>query len=245
MLNAKQVNFTHELKLDNRVTHGGFDVLLRRCSTTQKFFELLNNQMPNQLLYNLEEQECYFLNEDCDLFRLKFEPIIMKKKNKANYVRVEGYENHTVPNKIPYTSVEEYLKNLKQGSLKEEIKKLAIPWNKFHNKNYNSYICSNFSLIEITNLFIGLLDLIKKKQIKVRCGIAMMHLLTFLPVYYSTKFGDKLELGTCEVNLELDFELAKYDLMYDDILLVGESIVEQEPKEVKIEKPRKKFLGLF
>lgn len=223
-LNAKQVEFTHQLNLHNT----GFDIFLRRCSTTKKFFKLLDDQIPNQLLYNLEEEECYFLNKECDLFKLKFEPVNMKNKKK----------NQTT---------EEYLEELKQAYLKEEIKQLAIPWDKFHSKNYNSCICSNFSLIEITNLFIGLLDLVKEKQIKVRCGIAMMHLLTFSPIYYSTKFGDKLKLGTCEIDLELDFNLAKYDLMYDDVLLVGESVVEEEPKEVKMEeeKPKKKFLGLF
>jgi hypothetical protein len=125
----------------------------------------------------------------------------------------------------------------KTDTLKElEIRKLAIPWNKFHSKNHNGY------------MFISLLDIVKKKQIKVRCGIAMMHVLTFSPIYYSTKFGEKLKLGTCEIDLELDFNLAKYDLMYDGILLVGESIVEEEQKEIKIEeelKPKKKILGLF
>lgn len=221
-LNANQVKFTHQLNLHNT----GFDIFLRRCSTTKKFFKLLDDQIPNQLLYNLEEEECYFLNKECNLFKLKFEPVIMKNKKK----------NQTT---------EEYLEELKQAYQKQEIKELAIPWDKFHSKNYNSYVCSNFSLIEITNLFINLLDLVKEKQIKVRCGIAMMHLLTFSPNYCETVSGNKIKLGTCEIDSELDFGLAKYDLMYDDILLVGESVVEEEPKEVKIEKPRKKFWGLF
>jgi hypothetical protein len=216
-LNCKDVKFTKELSIYKPdCLNNTFKYTLRRCSTSKKFFELLDKQLPNQLLYNTEEKEAYFLNSDRELFKLKFEPIDEKKKT---------------------------------DTLKEvEVRKLAIPWNKFHNKNYNSYICSNFSLIEITNLFISLLDLVKKKQIKVRCGIAMMHLLTFSPIYYSTKFGEKLKLGTCEIDLELDFSLAKYDLMYDGILLVGESIVEEEQKEVKIEeelKPKKKLLGLF
>jgi hypothetical protein len=231
-LNANQVKFTHQLNLHNT----GFDIFLRRCSTTKMFFELLDDQIPNQLLYNLEEEECYFLNKDCNLFKLKFEPVIMKNKKK----------NQTT---------EEYLEELKQAYLKEEIKELAIPWEKFFIKNYSPYLphaTSNYSLIEITNLFINLLDLVKQKQIKVRCGIAMMHLLHFSSNYYSTKFGDKLKFGTCEIDLELDFELAKYDLMYDDILLVGESITEIEDETQRLsniienaKKPKKKFLGLF
>jgi hypothetical protein len=215
--NCKDVKFTCELSIYNTgCLNNAFKYALRRASNSKLFFDDLDKQLPNQLLYNVEEKEAYFLNSDRQLFKLKFEPINMKKKTDA-------------------------LKEL-------EIRKLAIPWNKFHNKNYNSYICSNFSLNEITNLFISLLDLVKKKQIKVRCGIAMMHRLTFSPIYYSTKFGEKLKLGTCEIDLELDFNLAKYDLMYDGILLVGESIVEEESKEVKIEeelKPKKKLLGLF
>ncbi len=226
-LNAKQAKFTHELKLDDRVTSGGFGIFLRRCSTTKKFFELLSKQMPNQLLFNLEEQECYYLNQDRGFFKLKFEPVIMKNKKK----------NQTT---------EEYLEELKQAYLKEEIKQLAIPWEKFFRPN-EWLSCNRYDLNLLIYMFIGLLDLVKQKQIKVRCGIAMMHLLTFSPIYYSTKFGDKLKLGTCEIDLELDFNLAKYDLMYDDVLLVGESVVEEEPKEVKMEKekPKKKFLGLF
>ena len=136
----------------------------------------------------------------------------------------------------------------KTDTLKElEIQKLAIPWNKFYDPHAR-WISERYNWRVLTNMFIDLLALAKKKEIKVRCGIGILHLLVNYPYYYSTKFGEKLKLGTCEIDLELDFSLAKYDLMYDGILLVGESIVEEEQKEVKIEeesKPKKKLLGLF
>ncbi len=227
-LNCKDVKFTHELSIYNPdCLNNIFEYFLRRASTSKKFFDGLDKQLPNQLLYNTEEKEAYFLNSDRELFKLKFEPIIMKNKNK----------NQTT---------EEYLEELGKAYSKVEIQNLAVPWNNFYRPSewlkYNRY-----DLCVLTDVFISLLDLVKKKQIKVRCGIAMMHLLTFSPVYYSTKFGEKLKIGTCEIDLELDFNLAKYDVMYDNILLVGESIIEEEPKEVKIEEetPKKKILGLF
>lgn len=226
--NCKDVKLTQELHIYNSgCLNGEFKYALRRCNTSKKFFEDLDKQLPNQLLYNTEEKEAYFLNSDRQLFKLKFEPIIMKNKKK----------NQTT---------EEYLEELGKAYSKVEIQNLAVPWNSFYRPSewvkYNRY-----DLCVLTDMFVSLLELVKKKQIKVRCGIGMMHLLTFSPIYYSTESGVNLKIGTCQIDLELDFDLAKYDLMYDDILLVGESVVKNEPKEVKIEeeKHKKKILGIF
>jgi hypothetical protein len=80
-LNCKDVKFTKELSIYNPdCLNNTFEYTLRRCSTSKKFFELLDGQLPNQLLYNTEEKEAYFLNSDRQLFKLKFEPIDDKKK---------------------------------------------------------------------------------------------------------------------------------------------------------------------
>jgi hypothetical protein len=226
-LNAKQVKFTHELKLHDYFTPGGMNLLLRRCSTTKKFFELLDKCLPNQLLFNLEEQECYYLNEDRDFFKLKFEPVIMKNKKK----------NQTT---------EQYLEELQNSCFKQEIKRLAIPWNKFYDPHAR-WVSERYNWRVLTSMFIDLLALVKKKEIKVRCGIGILHLLINYPYYFS----DKIQIGRCEINVELDFEVSKHDIVYDDVLLVGESIVEKEldkePKEniIEEEKHKKKFFGLF
>ena len=80
-LNCKDVKFTKELSIYNPdCINNTFDYILRRCSTSKKFFELLDKQLPNQLLYNTEEKEAYFLNSDRELFKLKFKPIDEKRK---------------------------------------------------------------------------------------------------------------------------------------------------------------------
>jgi hypothetical protein len=226
-LNAKRVKFTHRLNLHNT----GFGIFLRRCSTTKMFFELLNDQIPNQLLYNLEEKECYFLNEDCNLFKLKFEPIIMKNKKKDQ-------------------TTEEYLKELEQAYLKEEIKKLAISWHEFHSPNAR-WANERYNLGLLTHMLIDLLHIVKQKQITLQCGIGMCHLFSFHPQTIYKTVGQScaciINIGECEIKIELNFEQAKYDLKYNDILLVGESIIEKEQQESKIkeEKSKKKFLEYF
>jgi hypothetical protein len=132
----------------------------------------------------------------------------------------------------------------KIDTLKEvEIQNLAVPWNKFYDPHAR-WFSEGYNWRMLTSMFVDLLALVKKKEIKVRCGIGILHLLIDYPYYFS----DKIQIGTCKIIVELDFNLAKYDLMYDGILLVGESIVEEEQKEVKIEEelnPKKKLLGLF
>ena len=80
-LNCKEAKFTQELSIyNNECINNTFEYSLRRASTTKKFFDLLDEQLSNQLLYNTEEKEAYFLNSDRRLFKLKFEPIDIKNK---------------------------------------------------------------------------------------------------------------------------------------------------------------------
>ncbi len=79
-LNCKKAKFTHELSIYSPdCINNTFEYFLRRASTSKKFFDLLDKQLPNQLLYNTEEKEAYFLNSDKQLYKLKFEPIKITK----------------------------------------------------------------------------------------------------------------------------------------------------------------------
>ena len=81
ILNCKDVKFTEELSIYNPdCLDNTFKYTLRRCSTTEKFFELLDNQLPNHVLYNTEKEQAYFLNSDRQLFKLKFEQVNTKKQ---------------------------------------------------------------------------------------------------------------------------------------------------------------------
>jgi hypothetical protein len=218
-LNCKEAKFTQELSIyNNECINNTFKYSLRRASTTNKFFDLLDEQLSNQLLYNTEEKEAYFLNSDRRLFKLKFEPIDIKNK--------------------PDLSKE------------DEIQKLAIPWNKFYDHKNGSYYHSTYNLCALTHLFVDLLQIEKKKQIKIQCGICIMHLLGYFGNFNQTT--NKIEIATCEIVPELDFNLGKHDLVYNGIVLIGESIVEKEDETQRIlnmieelSKPKKKFLGLF
>jgi hypothetical protein len=231
-LNCKDVKFTKELSIYNPdCINNTFNYILRRCSTSKLFFKFLDDQLPNQLLYNTEEKEAYFLNSDRQLFKLKFEPINMKNKKK----------NQTT---------EEYLEELGQAYSKvEEIQKLAIPWNKFYClKDFR--FSNGYCLSMLNRLFVDLLHIEKKEVIRIKCGIGMMQGLEGLCGFDS--FRNKIQISSCTIITELDFNVGKHDLVYNGIVLIGEDIVEKEEikeeiKEVKQEepKPKKKFLGLF
>jgi hypothetical protein len=226
--NSKEAKFTQELSIYNSgCLNNTFKYALRRCITSKKFFEGLDKQLPNQLLYNIEEKETYFLNSDRQLFKLKFEPVIMKKKKQTQ-------------------TVEEYTQELKTAYLKDEIQNLAIPWSKFNVLNA-ARVSKNYDLSLLTSMFVDLLDLVKEKEITIQCGVGMMQLLSFHPqVYYKTVNFVRtsvIEVGGCEIKVELNFNLGKYDLIYNDVTLVGQNLVEkQEPEKAET---KKKILGIF
>ena len=61
---------------------GKFEIVFRRNSNSIKFFEGIDKQFPNQILWNEEEQQAYFLNSDKQLYKILFEPVHMKKQKK-------------------------------------------------------------------------------------------------------------------------------------------------------------------
>jgi hypothetical protein len=197
-LNCEEVKFTQELSIYNPdCLDNAFKYSLRRASTSKKFFELLDNQLPNQLLYNTEEQQAYFLNSDRVLYKLLFEPVPITK---------------------------EYLKDsepLKTDYLKDQIKLLAIPWSSW---NEGKYFLYGVFYELITDMFIGLLDLVKEKEIKIRCGVGMMELFYRYSRYNS--YENIITIANCKIVPELDFNLEKHELVYGDVVLVGKSVPE-------------------
>lgn len=198
-LNSKQAGLKREINCSR------YKVNLLQSNTIKTLHERIDEQIPNQFIWCEQEREVYYYNEDKHLFKLKFEPIMTKKNKQKNQ------------------TTEEYMESLEKAYLKKEIETLAVPWNSFYsvNKNlFNSVYDTNL----LTPLFLNLLFLVKKKQIKVRCGITIMHLLTFYPQY--NLVTKNIEIGNCEIVPELDFEIGKFDIVYDNILLVGQAIPE-------------------
>lgn len=117
----------------------------------------------------------------------------------------------------------EKLKKLKKIHLKDKIRNLAIPWGKFHNTSPNLFD-RTYDTKLLTPMFIDLLDLVKEKKIKVRCGVAMMQLLSYYTNY--SPCTKEIHIGGCEIIAELDFNLSKYDMWYDDVILVGKDVPE-------------------
>jgi hypothetical protein len=103
--------------------------------------------------------------------------------------------------------------------LKMEIKELAIPWSSWNVNGYVNIITFNHLL---TSMFLELLNLVKEKKIKISCGVIMMDFLDSYSRYNS--YSKKIEIAGCEIIPELDFNLGKHDLAYDNIILVGQNI---------------------
>ena len=103
--------------------------------------------------------------------------------------------------------------------LKMEIKELAIPWDRWHYNNYTVFDTFNHLL---TSMFFELLNLVKEKKIKISCGVIMMDFLNSYSRY--NRYIKKIEIAGCEIIPELDFNIGKYDLAYDNIILVGQNI---------------------
>lgn len=222
--NCKEAKFGKTLTISNpSCLDGKFDVIFRRASTSEKFFGDMEKQRPNQIVWNEEEQQAYFLNPDKQLYKILFEPIYMKKKERPT---------------------EEYMENLKKGYIRREIKDLAIPWSKFHNPNSNLFD-KTYDTRLLTPMFIDLLILVKQKKIKISCGVAMMQLLSYYANYSPS--SQKILVGGCEIILEVDFNLGKYDMVYDDVFLVGQNVHDicdpkYVPDEVLVKETKKKSL---
>ena len=112
-----------------------------------------------------------------------------------------------------------YIDIVSKEKLKMEIKELAIPWSSWNVNGYVSIITFNHLL---TSMFLELLNLVKEKKIKISCGVIMMDFLDSYSRYNS--YIKKIEIAGCEIIPELDFNIGKYDLAYDNIILVGQNI---------------------
>jgi hypothetical protein len=205
-LNCKEAKFGKIIEIDNPYSSTGkFDFIFRRASTSEKFFDGIENQRSNQILWNEEEQQAYFINPDKKLYKILFEPITMKKKTL----------NQTY---------EEYTEELnKKAYLEKEIEKLAIPWSKFYDENARWYN-EQYKLSLLTSMFINLLDLVREKTIKVKCGICMMDIIERYSHYNPYSPNKSIHVGSCEIIPELDFNLGQFDLAYDNITLVGQGV---------------------
>lgn len=209
--NCKEAKFGKIIEIEYPYNSTGkLDFIFRRASTSEKFFGDMEKQRPNQIIWNEEEQQAYFLNPDKQLYKILFEPIYMKKKNKEQ-------------------TTEEYMKDLKKGYIRQEIKDLAIPWSKFLYKSpFEDKL--EFKQYLLEPLFIDLLAVVQQKKIKISCGVGMVALIE--RYFYVEPITRAIKVGSCEIVLELDFNLPKYDMEYDDIRILGIGVpepVSQDP----------------
>jgi len=207
-LNSKQVG------LKRQINCSSYKVNLLQSNTTKTLQERIDEQIPNQFIWCEEEKETYYYNEKRQLFKLKFEPIMTKKNKQKNQ------------------TTEKYMEDLKNAYLKKEIEDLAIPWSKFHSKG-GTLFTSFYDLNLLTPMFIDLLDLVREKKTKITCGVGMMHLLTYYANYDPSL--KKIFIGGCEITPELDFNACKYDLVYDNVVLVGKNICGKDVVEEESE----------
>lgn len=147
--NCKEAKFGKIIVMPNPYcSNQKFNIIFSRASTSSKFFENIENRIPNQILWNEEEQQAYFLNSDKQLYKILFEPVPMEKQ-KTNQ------------------TTEEYMNSLKKSYLKQEIKNIAIPWSKFHNPSPNLFD-RTYDTKLLTPMLIDLLDsIIEHKNQKV------------------------------------------------------------------------------
>lgn len=210
--NCKEAKFGKIIEIENPYNSTGkFDFIFRRASTSERFFDCIENQRSNQILWNEEEQQAYFLNSDRQLYKMVFEPIYMKKKN------------------IEQTT-EEYMEALKKGYMRQEIKDLAIPWSKFYYKSHFEDKLE-FKQYLLEPLFINLLAVVQQKKIKISCGVGMVALIE--RYFYVEPITRAFKVGSCEIVLELDFDLPKYDIEYDDIRILGIGVPQEPVKDSK------------
>lgn len=94
-LSCKESKFGKSITIYDQPTtlKGKFDILFKRAATSKDFWEKIENQRENQIVFNEEEQQAYFINADKELFKLLFEPVNIKSTTKM----ISGNNN------IPYT----------------------------------------------------------------------------------------------------------------------------------------------
>lgn len=119
---------------------------------------------------------------------------------------------------------------LPKNDISTQIEKLAICYNTFNSSS------NRFKAIH--EMFVDLLYLLKQKQIKIMCGISMMEFLMRDPSY--NPITKQIEFATCEISLELDFNLPKIGLSYNGIVLYREVHEDLSKNEIEnVTKPKK------
>ena len=74
------------------------------------------------------------------------------------------------------------------------------------------------------HLLVDLLYTVKLEKIEIQCGIGMMSILDGYAKYDFIR--KNIEIGDCVVKVKQNLNIGKFDLVYNDILLIGESIEE-------------------
>jgi hypothetical protein len=196
--------------LKREINCASYKVNLLKSNTIKSLHERIDEQIPNQFIWCEEEKETYFYNEKRQLFKFKFEPI-MKKNTKQ--------------------TTEEYLESLDEAYLKKEIEALAVPWNKFCYITKWSDMCYDTTVLG--HLLVDLLYTVKLEKIEIQCGIGIMSILDGYAKYdFIKKF---IQIGNCIIRVKQNLNIGKFDLVYNDILLIGESIEEPVKEAVKKE----------
>lgn len=203
-----------QVSLKREIKCANYSVLLRQANTTKVLHRGIDNQIPNQFIWCEEEKETYYYNEKRQLFKLKFEPI-MKKNTKQ--------------------TTEEYLESLNEAYLKKEIEALAVPWNKFCYITKWSDMCYDTTVLG--HLLVDLLYTVKLEKIEIQCGIGIMSILDGYAKYDFIR--KNIEIGDCVVKVKQNLNIGKFDLVYNDILLIGESIEEPVKEKCEVNKALK------
>jgi len=100
------------------------------------------------------------------------------------------------------------------------IEDLAITYNTYRDRLKWDSEKQYDKLSLLNSLFVDLLHLVKGKHIKIECGVAMMQILIC-----DTKYNPhtkRIEIGTCEIIPELNFDLGKMELSYNGVILYKE-----------------------
>ena len=126
-------------------------------------------------------------------------------------------------------TIENYLENLEESCLKKNIEALAVPWNKFYYVGRFSEIY--YDTTALTRLLVNLLHTVKLEKIEIQCGIGMRCILDGYAKYDFIR--KNIEIGDCVVKVKQNLNIGKFDLVYNDILLIGESIEEPDKENVK------------
>lgn len=209
--NCKQAGLKRVLQCGD----GNLKLLLRQANTIKSLHEGIDEQIPNQIIWCEQEKEAYYYNENGHLFKFKFEPIMKKNTKQKNQ------------------TTEEYMESLEEAYLKKEIEALAVYWNRFCSVSNWSTRVYDYNTAVLGHLLVDLLYTVKLEKIEIQCGIGMMSILEGYPKYHPIK--KIIEIGDCIIRAKQNLDIGKFDLVYNDILLIGESIEEPVKEAVKEE----------